>query len=95
VTLRELIARLDELPEHETIYAECARPTARAVVAEEPEDGSTPEVAAGLRYIIEVTLAREAVEVWQRQLPGRRQSLADRVAAVIHYAENDAWLPVD
>jgi hypothetical protein len=40
VTLREAIARLDEFADEDTIYAESTSPTARAVVAAEPGDGS-------------------------------------------------------
>jgi hypothetical protein len=95
MTLREAIARLDELPQDATIYAESTEPTARAVVAVEPEDGSVPDDAAGLVYFLEVALAREAVDVWRRWRPGRSPSVDDRLAAVTYYAANDAWLPLD
>ena len=44
---------------------------------------------------MEVALAREAVDVWQAWRPGERPSLDDKLAAIIYYAENDAWLPID
>jgi hypothetical protein len=44
---------------------------------------SEPEQAAPLPYLLEVTLAREAVEVWEAWRPGQTQSLEDKVAAVI------------
>jgi len=75
--------------------AESASPTARAVVATEPGDGSVPPTAAGLTYLLEVDAAREAIEVWRAWRPGRAPTLDDKVAAVAHYAENDAWLPVE
>jgi len=95
VTLREVISRLHDFSDDETIYAEAASPTARAVVAREPEDGATPEAAQGLTYLLEVALAREAIEVWRRRRPARTPSLDDQVEAVTYYAENDAWLPVE
>jgi hypothetical protein len=95
MTVRDVIARLDELDEDETIYAESAAPEARAVVAAEPEDGSLPEAAAGLPYLLEVALAKEAVEVWRAWRPGRSPTLEDKLEAIAYYAENDAWLPVD
>jgi hypothetical protein len=58
VTLRDVIGRLDEFADDQTIYAESAAPTAEAIVADEAE-GAVP-----LPYLLEVTLAREAVEVW-------------------------------
>jgi hypothetical protein len=95
VTLREAIARLDEFAVDETIYAEAASPTARAVVAGEPADGSLPPTAAGLTYLLEVDAAREAIAVWSAWRPGRPPTLDDKVAAVTYYAENDAWLPIE
>lgn len=92
VTLRDVIARLDNFSDDETIHAESTAAAARAVVATEPCDGSTPE--AGLRYLLEVDLAREALKVWCDWRPGRTPSLDDRLAAVTYYAEHDAWLPV-
>jgi hypothetical protein len=44
VTLREVVARLEEFADEEPIYAESASPTARAVVGEAPGDEeSNPE----------------------------------------------------
>jgi hypothetical protein len=40
MTLRDVIARLDEFEDDETIFAESATPTARAVVVAEAADGS-------------------------------------------------------
>ena len=93
--LREVIDRLDEFDDDETIYAASAGATARAVVAAEPEDGSVPPVAAGLTYLLEVTAAREAIEVWANWRQGQEPTLNDKLAAVTYYAQNDAWLPVE
>ena len=95
VTLREVVARLDEFEDNDTIYAESPSPTARAVVASEPGDGSVPPSAAGLTYLLEVDAAREAIDVWRAWRPGAAPTLDDKVNAVTYYAENDAWLPID
>lgn len=95
MTLRDVVARLDEFADVETIYAESASPTARAAVAAEPGDGSLPPSAAGLAYLLEVDAAREAIEVWRAWRPGRTPTLDDQVAAVMYYAENDAWRPIE
>jgi len=89
VTLREVIGRLNQFADDQTIYAESAAPTAEAIVASEPEQ------AAPLPYLLEIALAREAIEVWEAWRPGRTPSPEDKVAAVIYYARNDAWLPVE
>jgi hypothetical protein len=95
MTLRDVVARLDEVEDDETIFAESATPTAQAVVAVETADGSSPSSAVGLRYLLEVPLAREAIEVWRAWRPGQTPSLEDKLEAVIFYAEHDAWLPVE
>ena len=95
MTLRDVIARLDQFEDDETIYAESAAPGARAEVAVEPDDGSAPSIADGLPYLLEVAVAREAVEVWRAWRPGREPSLGDMLEAVVYYAENDAWLPIE
>jgi hypothetical protein len=87
MTLRDVIAGLDRFGDDETIFAEAATPTAQAAVG--------AEGAVGLPYLLEVALAREAIEVWQAWRPGRTPSLEDKLAAVIYYAGNDAWLPVE
>jgi hypothetical protein len=95
MTLRDVVARLDEFEDDETIFAESATPTARATVAVEAVDGSPPSSAVGLRYLLEVRLAREAIEVWQAWRPGQTPSLEDKLQALTFYAEHDAWLPVE
>jgi hypothetical protein len=87
MTLRDVIDCLDEFGAGETIFAESPTPTARAAVA--PDDAAP----TGLRYLLEVDLAREAIEVWQTWRPGQTPTLEDKLAAVIYYAEHDAWLP--
>jgi hypothetical protein len=94
VTLRDVIARLDEFADDGTIYAESATATARAVVAAEPGDASVPPAAAGLNYVLEIATAREAIDVWRTWRPGHIPTLDDKVAAVTYYAGNDAWLPI-
>ena len=93
--LRDVVARLDDFGDHETIYAESAAGEARALVAAEPDDGSVPAGAEGLSYLLEVDAAREAIAVWRAWRPGRTPTLDEKVAAVAYYALNDGWLPVD
>ena len=95
MTLRDVIARLDEFADQETIYAESATPSAKAIVALEPEDTSPAAATPGLPYLLEISTAREAIEVWQAWRPGQSPTLEDKLAAVIYYAKNDAWLPID
>jgi hypothetical protein len=90
VTLRDVIARLSEFDPALTIYA--ARDpewteSSRAVVAAEPEDG--------LAYVLDVGLAQEAVAEWSRARRNKLPNLRERYEAVVYYALNDAFIPVD
>ena len=44
---------------------------------------------------LEVDIAKEAVRVWSEWRGGITPTLEDKLAAVIHYALNDSFLPVD
>jgi hypothetical protein len=89
LTLGDVVARLDDFDEDDTIYVEAPEPGARAVVAREAED------VDGLRYLLEVGLAKEAIAVWRSWRAGRTPTLDEEVAAVIYYPQNDAWMPVE
>src|SRR5207248_2987702 len=51
------------------------------------------EPPPGFKYLLEVFLAKEVIEVWSKCRGGKRSSLTDRVAAVAHYASHDAYRP--
>jgi hypothetical protein len=89
-TLREHLDHVDDLDQHGTLYiAEPARADAPAAVVRD-----AGEAPAGMSYLLEVRLAREAIEVWSEWRDGRTPSSQDRCAAVLHYAAHDAYLPV-
>jgi hypothetical protein len=45
-------------------------------------------------YLLEVELAQDVVEVWSLWRGGRQPTALEAVSAVIHYAEHDAYQPV-
>jgi hypothetical protein len=94
-TLLELLDDLESLDDDLTIYADSWDANAQAVPALEAEDGATPPEAAGMTHALEVSLAKEAIEVWSAWRDGAVPTSADRVAAVIHYATHDAYLPIE
>ena len=49
----------------------------------------------GLRYFLEVALARDAVDVWSAWRDGAEPTLDDKLMAISYYATQDAYLPVD
>ncbi|MBG6066358.1 hypothetical protein [Micromonospora ureilytica] len=92
-SLLQLIERLAELPDDATLYA--ARPwspESDAVAAIEGPGGESP---TELPHLLEVELAREAVDVWSEWRKGRRPTAGNACAAVIHYATHDAYMPMN
>lgn len=95
-----LVGRLDELHSgHDrfdvgpAIFARLPwTPGSEAVVLR--EDLIEPSGAPGFRLVLEVTIAREVLLVWSAWRGGRKPDAEEAAAAVIHYAENDAYLPV-
>jgi hypothetical protein len=90
MTLLEAVQSLDSLDGNGTIYA--AEPwTARseAIVTEEPEAGGVPVAVQerGMKYFLEVFIAREVLEDW---VPDTASTLADKCARLIQYATTDA-----
>jgi hypothetical protein len=70
-------------------------PDSEAVVAPQLEDDGVWWAERGLSYVLEVELAKEAIQVWRQWRDGAEPSAAQRCAAVIHYAVNDAYLEID
>jgi hypothetical protein len=98
-TLRDLVARLEDLDDgdrFEVAPAFFARlpwsPDSEAVVLREDELESRER--PGFRLVLEVPMAREVLQVWSAWRGGRPPSADEAAAAVIHYAEHDAYVPV-
>jgi hypothetical protein len=94
IRLADIIARLSEFDEEDTIYArEPWSAASDAMVAREPEedDGELPpEVTeAGLTYFLEIDLAMEFIEAWIASL-NYEPSASAICERIIQYAVNDA-----
>lgn len=90
--LGDLIDSLSEFDNADTIYAAAPWTEAsEATVAREPDAGGLPEEVAnaGLKYFLEVSIARDFVEDWLASLDIRPSSPAI-CQRVIDYAVNDA-----
>ncbi len=90
--LIEIVARLSEFDEYDTIYA--AEPwteNSDAMVATEPESGGLPLEAseAGMEYFLEIFISREFIEGWLPSLP-QKPSLSETCQRLIEYATYDA-----
>jgi hypothetical protein len=92
-TLRDIVNALDELDEDATIYTDGRSPAAQALVLDPREASKAKD--AGLRYFLEVALARDAVDVWSAWRAGAEPTVDDKLLAISYYAEHDAYLPRD
>ena len=92
-TLRDVVQALDELDDEGTIYTDGTSPAARATVLTDPRDEAVK--AAGLRYFLEVALAKDAVLVWSEWRESAQPTIDDRLMAIAYYAIHDAYLPLD
>jgi hypothetical protein len=99
--LLHVVAGLRDIPPGDghsagpTVYAQ--RPwtlSADAVVLRGADLPAGLTTASGHHYLLEVALALEAVEVWSEWRDGAVPTPEQATAAVIHYAEHDAYEPV-
>jgi hypothetical protein len=91
-TLRDVVAALDVLDDDGVIYTDGTSPAARAEVV--TDRSAHAAKAAGLRYFLEVALAKEAVVVWS-EWRGAAPTIDDMLIAIAYYATHDAYLPLD
>jgi len=97
ITLVQLIENLDQLDPAMTIYIQPGQGwtgASFAIACFPSQDGSAPAKAMGMQYFLEVSTAKEVVDVWKVWRGGQVPSLKERCAAIIYYAENDAYMPV-
>jgi hypothetical protein len=92
-TLRDTVNVLDELDDDAIIYTDGGSGAAEAAVVTGAEAAQAK--AAGLRYFLEVSLAKDAVAVCSEWRNGAEPTVDDKIAAVAYYATHDAYLPVD
>lgn len=92
MNLSEILARLSEFNDEDTIYAkEPWSEDSEAMVVPEPADGSVPKEAEdnGLSYFIEVFIAKEFLEGLVNHKE-RHTSLSEKIERLIQYADSDA-----
>ena len=92
MNLADIARDLAELPRKAIIYVPrdalvvgSGTPALLVLAGEEPP--------AGWRYLLEVLIAREVLEVWSDWRDGRIPSVEEACDAIVHYADNDAYQP--
>jgi hypothetical protein len=97
MTLGELLEQLDSLEDEAVIYAatEPKLDCFSAAVALLGDSDSRPlEDINGMKYLLEVNIAKEVLDVWKSWRQGRTPTRTEKCEAVIYYALKDAYLPV-
>ena len=90
--LGDVLGGLDKLDDEATIFVKDGPVdewTESLVLAE----GEEPP--PGFKYLLQVYLAKNVIEVWSKWRDGKRPSRAERTTAVSHYASHDAYLPAE
>ena len=98
MNLRQAVELLDRLDADQIIYVQRdvpARAESGVVVDFSSDDGEPPASAIGMRYLLEVSLARNVVRVWSEWREGRSPSTEEKIEAIVYYAEHDAFQPID
>jgi hypothetical protein len=101
VTLRDAIAKLDQLSDTAVLFAERLsgqfKPNSRTVLLElsdadlkRPVVEIAAERAPGTEYFLEIDEAQQVVAGFVQSRAGDQPSLDEVVERVIYYAENDA-----
>ena len=92
-TLRDVVQALDEFDDEGMIYTDGSSPAARAAVVTDASDEAA-NARVGLRYFLEVALAKDAVQVWSEWRGSAQPTLDDKLMAISYYATRDAYLPL-
>jgi len=49
----------------------------------------------GMEYLIEVETAKDVLKAWSFMRDGRVPSVLEKVIAILYYAKNDSFLPIE
>jgi hypothetical protein len=94
MNLEEILGNLDSTNDTLTI---CAAKSPDWTPLSEAELCRADRVPNGCRlpYFLEVSVAKNVLRAWSFARAGGMPTLAEKCAAVIYYAENDAYLLLD
>ena len=95
--LIDIVKNLDKLEDDLTIYVREDPPTSclvEAVVVNQSAHGQKPGAAVGFHYLLEVSVAKEVIQVWIDWSGDPEPSAQEKCEAILYYGANDAYLPV-
>ena len=91
MTLREIISDLDGTDNSMAIcVADTADWAATSAAALFPADRIPKGI--GFTYFLEVSVAKNVLRAWSFVRAGRKPDISEACAAIIYYAQNDAYL---
>lgn len=93
MTLKEAIDKIAEYDRDQTIFVANYSADADTVIDFENDDGTFPESASSLLYLLEVSLALDVIRVWSQWRNNQEPTLDQKVEAVLHYARHDTFIP--
>lgn len=94
MTLKDVIASLNEYDGEQTIYVRDAQPHAEECVICENDKSVSAQAPDEMHYFLEVSMAKEVLAVWSEWRSGCLPTIEEKMSAIIHYATYDSFLPV-
>lgn len=94
VSLGELLARVDEIPDGPIVYVPDGEDVDLATnVTLLSLEEVMPRPPEHLKYLLEVEIIKDVIQAWSDWRDGRTPTLEDKLRAVLYYVENDSYLP--
>lgn len=96
--LADALTQLDDFDPDEAIFIHPQsriEPDCEVLVTSYSDDGEPSATTAGMKYLLEVSLVRDALRVWSEWRQGRVPSIEEQIGAVVYYANHDAFQPLD
>ncbi len=96
--LKEIVNRLDEFDDETYIFTQMPDPTGESkaiLVPFRKIDDERVDLPFEMIYLLEVEIAKDVIKAWSFMRDGRIPSLEEKVQAIIFYAKNDAYLPIE
>jgi hypothetical protein len=93
--LIDVVKKLARLSDALVIYIDNARgaaPESDVVLFDGGGSGGVPQRKDGMQYFLEVSVANDCVRAWSTHRKGKKPTTKDKCAAIIYYAQNDAYL---
>jgi hypothetical protein len=96
MSLGELLTRIDEISDGPIVYVPDGEDVGLATgVTLLSLSEVTPRRPEHLTYLLEVEIIKDVLQTWSDWRGGRTPTLDDKLRAVLHYADHDAYLPAE